>query len=56
MVDNKLLPILSQNLFEILNDEEYYDITIEIFRAHIELYELGRDPPSSFSAGPIDVR
>src|SRR6266542_4216348 len=43
MVDNKLLPILSQNLLEILKDEEYYDITIEvgndpyvkIFRAHM---------------------
>src|SRR6266496_4352979 len=43
MVDNKFLPKLSQNLFEILNDEEYYDITIEvgndpyvkIFRAHM---------------------
>jgi hypothetical protein len=43
MVDNKLLPKLLQNLLEILNDEEYYDITIEvgndpyikIFRAHM---------------------
>ena len=44
MVDNnKLLSKLSQNLLEILNDEEYYDITIEvgndpyikIFRAHM---------------------
>src|SRR5436309_11358638 len=43
MVDNKFLPKLSQNLLEILNDEEYYDITIEvgndpyvkIFRAHM---------------------
>src|SRR5579871_4627782 len=43
MEDNKLLPKLSQNLLEILNDEEYYDITIEvgsdpyvkIFRAHM---------------------
>jgi hypothetical protein len=43
MVDNKLLLKLSQNLLEILNDEEHYDITIEvgkdpyvkIFRAHI---------------------
>ncbi|GBC27266.2 BTB/POZ protein [Rhizophagus irregularis DAOM 181602=DAOM 197198] len=42
MVDNKLLPKLSQNLLETLGDEEYYDITIEvgkdpdvkIFRAH----------------------
>ena len=44
MVDNnKLLPKLSQNLLEILNnDDEYYDITIEvgnnpyikIFRTH----------------------
>ncbi|RIA93166.1 hypothetical protein C1645_874226 [Glomus cerebriforme] len=43
MNDYKLLPKLSQNLLEILNDEEYYDITIEvgndpyvkIFRAHM---------------------
>ena len=42
MVD-KLLTKLSQNFLEILNDEEYYDITIEvgndpyvkIFRAHM---------------------
>ncbi len=27
---NKLLTKLSQNLLEILNDEEYYDITIEV--------------------------
>ncbi|PKY24164.1 hypothetical protein RhiirB3_412736, partial [Rhizophagus irregularis] len=41
--DDKFLPKLSQNLLEILNDEEYYDITIEvgndpyvkIFRAHL---------------------
>ena len=39
---NKFLEKLSQNLLEILNDEDYYDITIEvgndpyvkIFRAH----------------------
>ncbi|CAB4440702.1 unnamed protein product [Rhizophagus irregularis] len=43
MADNKLIPKLLQNLTEILNDEEYYDITIEvgndpyikIFRAHM---------------------
>ncbi|GET01368.1 carbohydrate-binding module family 13 protein [Rhizophagus clarus] len=45
MVDNKisLLPKLSQNLLESLNDEEYYDVTIEVgkvpyikvFRAHM---------------------
>ncbi|PKY58396.1 POZ domain-containing protein [Rhizophagus irregularis] len=43
MADNKLLPKLLQNLLDILNDEEYYDITIEvgndpyikIFRAHM---------------------
>src|SRR5204862_5457484 len=42
MADN-LLTKLSENLLEILNDEEYYDITIEIgndphvkvFRAHM---------------------
>ena len=40
---NKFLPRLSQNLLENLDDEEYYDITIEvgndphvkIFRAHM---------------------
>jgi len=43
MVDNKFLPKLSQNLLEILEDDEYYDIKIEvgkdpyvkIFRAHM---------------------
>ena len=46
MIDNKisLLPKLSQNLLEILNNEEYYDVTIEVgtsdscikvFRAHM---------------------
>ena len=43
MVDNKFLPKLSQNLLEILEDNEYYDITIEVgkdpfvkvFRAHM---------------------
>jgi hypothetical protein len=43
MVDTRFLPKLSQNLLEILNDEEYYDVTIEvgtdpyvkIFRAHM---------------------
>ncbi|RIA88809.1 hypothetical protein C1645_825798 [Glomus cerebriforme] len=43
MVDNKLLPKLSQYLLKILNDKEYYDITIEvgndpyvkIFHAHM---------------------
>ena len=43
MVDNILLSKLSQNLLEVLNDEEYYDITIEVgndphvkvFRAHM---------------------
>ncbi|PKK64020.1 hypothetical protein RhiirC2_117959 [Rhizophagus irregularis] len=30
MDDNKLLPKLLQNLLEILDDEEYYDITIEV--------------------------
>ncbi len=42
MVD-KFLPKLSQNLLEILDDDEYYDITIEVgndpyvkvFRAHM---------------------
>jgi len=40
---NELLTKLSQNLLEILNDDEYYDITIEVgndpnvkvFRAHM---------------------
>ncbi|GBC10330.1 hypothetical protein RclHR1_09530005 [Rhizophagus clarus] len=43
MINNNLLPKLSQNLLEILNDEEYYDIIIEVgndpyvkvFRAHM---------------------
>ena len=43
MNDNTFLPKLSQNLLEILEDNEYYDITIEvgndpyvkIFRAHV---------------------
>jgi hypothetical protein len=43
MDENKFLPKLSQNLLEILNDEEYYDVTIEVgndpyvkvFRAHM---------------------
>jgi hypothetical protein len=44
IMDNyKFLPKLSQNLLEILNDDEYYDVTIEvgndpyakIFRAHM---------------------
>ncbi|GBB97309.1 hypothetical protein RclHR1_29600002 [Rhizophagus clarus] len=43
MDDNKFLPKLSRNLLQILNDDEYYDITIEvgndpyvkIFRAHM---------------------
>ncbi|GBC27280.2 carbohydrate-binding module family 13 protein [Rhizophagus irregularis DAOM 181602=DAOM 197198] len=30
MDDIKFLPKLSQNLLEILNDEEYYDVTIEV--------------------------
>ena len=30
MVDDKFLPKLSQNLLEILEDDEYYDITIEV--------------------------
>ncbi|GBC27063.2 carbohydrate-binding module family 13 protein [Rhizophagus irregularis DAOM 181602=DAOM 197198] len=35
MAENKFLPKLSQNLLEILDDDEYYDITIEV--AHIKL-------------------
>jgi hypothetical protein len=43
MDDNKFLPKLSQNLLEILNDDEHYDIIIEvgndpyikIFRSHM---------------------
>ncbi|PKY17350.1 POZ domain-containing protein, partial [Rhizophagus irregularis] len=43
MADNKFLSKLTHNLLEILDDEEYYDITIEvgkdphvkIFRAHM---------------------
>ncbi|PKY28370.1 hypothetical protein RhiirB3_416958, partial [Rhizophagus irregularis] len=43
IADNEFLPKLSQNFLEILDDEEHYDITIEvgnnphvkIFRAHM---------------------
>jgi hypothetical protein len=43
MDDNKFLPKLSQNLLRIMDDNEYYDITIEvgndpyikIFHAHM---------------------
>ena len=43
MDNNKFLPKLSQNFLEILEDEDYYDITIEvgndpyvkIFQAHM---------------------
>jgi hypothetical protein len=43
MVDNEFFSKLSKNLLEILDDDEYYDITIEvgndpyvkIFRAHM---------------------
>ncbi|CAB5323297.1 unnamed protein product [Rhizophagus irregularis] len=36
IMDNyKFLPKLSQNLLEILNDDEYYDVTIEV--VHIKL-------------------
>ncbi|GBC26072.2 BTB/POZ protein [Rhizophagus irregularis DAOM 181602=DAOM 197198] len=38
MNNNSLLPKLSQNLLEILNEEEYYDITIEV--EHIKLPEI----------------
>ena len=42
-MDDKFLPKLSQNLLEILDDDEYYDLTIEvgkdpnvkIFHAHM---------------------
>ncbi|RIA90341.1 hypothetical protein C1645_737907 [Glomus cerebriforme] len=37
--NNKLLPKLSQNLLEILNDDEYYDITIEVDKdPYIEVF------------------
>uniref|UniRef100_U9UBR0 Uncharacterized protein n=1 Tax=Rhizophagus irregularis (strain DAOM 181602 / DAOM 197198 / MUCL 43194) TaxID=747089 RepID=U9UBR0_RHIID len=43
MYDDKFLPKLSQNLLEILEDNEFYDVTIEvgndpyvkIFRSHM---------------------
>ena len=43
MDDNKFLPKLLQNLLEILEDDEYYDVKIEVgkdpyvkvFRAHV---------------------
>jgi hypothetical protein len=45
MDDNRFLPKLSQNLLELLDDNEFYDITIEvgsdpyvkIFRAHMSI-------------------
>ncbi|PKY17041.1 hypothetical protein RhiirB3_467699 [Rhizophagus irregularis] len=45
MDDNKFLPKLSQNLLELLDDDEFYNITIEvggdpyvkIFRAHMNI-------------------
>ncbi|EXX73156.1 hypothetical protein RirG_062700 [Rhizophagus irregularis DAOM 197198w] len=48
MVDNKFLPKLLQDLLEILDDDEYYDITIEvgddpdvkIFKAHMVILNL----------------
>ena len=41
MVDNKLLPKLSENLLEILNndDDEYYDVKIEVGKdPHVEVF------------------
>ena len=40
VVDNKkFLPKLSQNLFEILDDDEYYDITIEVGNdPHVKIF------------------
>ena len=40
MVDNKFLPKLSQNLLEILDDDdEYYDVTIEVGKdPHIKVF------------------
>ncbi|CAB4426074.1 unnamed protein product [Rhizophagus irregularis] len=44
MIDNKLLPKLSQNFLEILNDEEYYDITIEVdFSNSFKVYLWGKN-------------
>ncbi|PKB93550.1 hypothetical protein RhiirA5_439838 [Rhizophagus irregularis] len=44
MNNNKLLSKLSQNLLEILNDEEYYDIIIEAkndaILTHIKLISI----------------
>jgi hypothetical protein len=45
IMTDKFLPQLSQNLLDVLDDEEYYDITIEvgndpdvkIFRAHMAI-------------------
>jgi hypothetical protein len=39
-MDDKLLPKLSQNLLEMLDDYDYYDVTIEvgkIFRDHMAI-------------------
>ena len=39
MDDNKFLPKLSQNLLEILNDEECYDTTIEVGNdSHVKIF------------------
>ncbi|GES76346.1 carbohydrate-binding module family 13 protein [Rhizophagus clarus] len=45
MDENKFLPKLSQNLLEILNDEEYYDVTIEV----------GNDPYNDGTLSPIKL-
>ena len=37
--NNKFLPKLSQHLFEILDDDEYYDITIEVGNdPHVKIF------------------
>ena len=39
MFDNKLLQNLSQNLLEILDDDVYYDITIEVGNEpHVKIF------------------
>ncbi|GBC45222.2 BTB/POZ protein [Rhizophagus irregularis DAOM 181602=DAOM 197198] len=43
MDDNKLLPKLSQNLLEILKENEYYDITIEVVLRYIYGGKLSLD-------------
>ncbi|GBC45220.2 BTB/POZ protein [Rhizophagus irregularis DAOM 181602=DAOM 197198] len=48
MDDNKFLPKLSQNLLEILNDNEYYDITIEVVLRYIYAEMIGKSSNTAY--------